>query len=1786
MAQVSATFTSGAIAEYSNNANQNRNAVALASAPRAIESVTIGQAREEWGGTQGNDYDVSVTVNYYDGSTLETTGSFNWVKNTSGGGINYFGIVFTTQPDDGFVPSAGYDRTYIFPVPGYEATFASLTSADDVDGSANFGKNEFNDLRAILDTNYGNTAELSLVKSATLNDGGDGVDVGDTISYTFTVENTGGLTVTDITLTDNLSGISLSGGPIASLAPGASDNSTFTGTYTITQTDIDNGGVRNTATVSGDSNGDGTDDVSDTSGTYSYLDQATDVVFNQTAALALVKTATLNDTDGSGDHSAGDTISYSFAIYNTGDQTVTGITISDPLVTVSGGPIDLASSASDTTTFTGTYTITQSDVDTGSVTNSAYVSGTDASGWTVSDTSGTAQDNDTSTVVTLTASPSIALIKGGVLNDGGDGTAHAGDTISYNFTITNTGNVTLSNIQISDAMLEGAGGTLTGGPISLAPGATNRFSFTGSYTLDADDISAGSVSNTATVTGSSPGNTGDVTDTSGTSETNDTNTVVSLNLSPSIEGWKLSTITDADGSGGLSAGDTIVYTISVKNTGNVVLTNVGVQSDTLEQADGTAPANSFSASDFSIVLGSSTTLNPGEVAQFRGSYAVAQADIDAGGLSNTAKVSGVYNSTTYTDDTHDAADTDGTTTNASDPTENLVPNVAPTLTGPNSSTGTTSAISVNENQTAVFSFSANEAVTWTISGDDAGKFSIDSSTGVLTFSSAPDYENPNDVGDTSENNTYVVVVTGEDAGGLTTSQTVTVTVLDLKGSVGGTVTNSNGSVAAGVTVYLRDTSNNQLATTTTDSAGEYSFTNLSAATYVVEFVHGTKGSRGRSARGQNNGRYVQSIVLVEENFDDVDGILIDPSGVVYNSLTRSPVSGAIVRLYVTRDDNGLRVEVQNSWLDTSGEGGLSGQTTAADGEYAFILNGSAPSGIYDIVVTPPSAFIFESLAIPATSGPYVPEFGAGIETIQTQSTAPTGGDATTYYLEFDFEITTDAATTSNGVINNHIPIDPVELTVTKTADTSGFSSPVTAGDTISYTITAENTGNVVLDNVSITDAQTPTGGSASSLTPTYSSGDADSDSAIDVGETWTWTVSYSLTQADIDAGGLSNLATVTVDDPDDNSITVESSASGNTTTGAGGGTGTSTTLSPSPGLTVTKTADNTSINPASAGDTISYTITVKNTGNVTFTSLSLTDALTSDEAWSASDGGDVDGTGALNVGETWTFTASYAITSSDITSGSVENVAYATGVPASGSNLTVYSGAQGVASTSTSDPSGVGGVVTTLTNQVNLIGLISDDLQAILSDDLAQTATQLSDQANTLVQGALDRTRGYDINACADRLNRLVDATPILFDSGSSKLKPEADEVLLDVSAVIMDCPGGTLFVEGHTDAMGSAQFNLELSYARATAVVDRLNQMGQYSADLIAIGYGEDRPVAENLDEVSRYKNRRVVFRADNQDEVACSDQSQRDASGVILARPGSITVDASGYVQDVDCSNNRVRELSLSVSAMDLDGNNDQSMISATFRQEAGVNTASLSGWYVSGYHSNTDVVNRATGSISGRGLAAGFYGVERRSSGLDFDYLLGIFAGQHDFDLDFSKTGGVIAADGDYRYTGANWRLGLSGETDVWELPIRPHVFISGANARPRDASVTASRGSQSERGTVTINSFTQRRVTAELNFVDLLADPDLTLSLAPRGFCEDSSLNAHGGCGYGFSASLEQAWGGASGAYAVVHYEELDRFDRVTMGAGYNWQVDGGSISGGVSLGSNGEPTLENRIQLSF
>ena len=100
---------------------------------------------------------------------------------------------------------------------------------------------------------------------------------------------------------------------------------------------------------------------------------------------------------------------------------------------------------------------------------------------------------------------------------------------------------------------------------------------------------------------------------------------------------------------------------------------------------------------------------------------------------------------------------------------------APTITGPTGSAGAaTSTKTQAENITAVHTFSANEAVTWSLNGGaDVARFSINSSTGALAFATAPNFEAPNDA---DTNNTYVVGVRATDGSGNASTQTLTVTI--------------------------------------------------------------------------------------------------------------------------------------------------------------------------------------------------------------------------------------------------------------------------------------------------------------------------------------------------------------------------------------------------------------------------------------------------------------------------------------------------------------------------------------------------------------------------------------------------------------------------------------------------------------------------------------------------------------------------------------------------------------------------------------------------------------------------------------------------------------------------------------------------------------------------------------------------------------------------------------------------------------------------------------------------
>ncbi len=471
---------------------------------------------------------------------------------------------------------------------------------------------------------------IALVKIGDVTALSDPPQEGDTVTFRFQVRNTGNVTLTGITLSDSLPGIVPAGGPLASLAPGATDTTTFTATYVLTQTDVDAGEIENTATATGTAPDSST--VSDISGTDFASDGPTTVPLAAEPSIALVKTA---DTAGlSVPPRAGDVIAYDFAVTNTGNVTLTGVTISDILdgIVLSGGPIaSLDPGATDDATISATYTLTQADVDAGTVVNSATATGSPPSGDDVSDVSGTTAGDDTPTEVTLSREPAITLVKTAD-TAGLQSPPQVGDVIAYGFTVQNTGNVTLTNVTVTDLL---PGLVLDGDPIpDLAPAEIDDTTFTATYAITLDDLTAGEVVNTATVTGNPP--TGPpVEDISGTTAGDDAPTEVPLAQEPGISLVKVGD--DSNLIDGAVEGEIITYSFTITNTGNAPLFDVTLTDDLpgILLVGGPIPLMNPAAANDGTDVDSVT---------YSATYAVTAADIANVEVINTATVTGGFGS--------------------------------------------------------------------------------------------------------------------------------------------------------------------------------------------------------------------------------------------------------------------------------------------------------------------------------------------------------------------------------------------------------------------------------------------------------------------------------------------------------------------------------------------------------------------------------------------------------------------------------------------------------------------------------------------------------------------------------------------------------------------------------------------------------------------------------------------------------------------------------------------------------------------------------------------------------------------------------------------------------------------------------------------------------------------------------------------------------------------------------------------------------------------------------------
>ncbi len=283
---------------------------------------------------------------------------------------------------------------------------------------------------------------IELLKTGTLNldvvSPAGVANVGDQITYEFTVTNTGNVTLNDVSVTDPV--ITVLGGPTITLAPLASDSTTFTGVYTLTQIDINNGSFTNTAEATGTPSTGGEDVTDDDDDTQTLP---------AVPEMALTKTASAVDTAGNGIlDRANELIGYTITVENTGNIALTGVSVSDPLLTDldcdAGTPGSQTSGFSiavgGTLTCTGSYAVTQTDLDDngggdGDIDN------------TVSADSAETPSEDASAEVPLGQSPLIGLAKRVVSVT--EITAGTYD-VTYELLVQNYGSAALSALQVTD----------------------------------------------------------------------------------------------------------------------------------------------------------------------------------------------------------------------------------------------------------------------------------------------------------------------------------------------------------------------------------------------------------------------------------------------------------------------------------------------------------------------------------------------------------------------------------------------------------------------------------------------------------------------------------------------------------------------------------------------------------------------------------------------------------------------------------------------------------------------------------------------------------------------------------------------------------------------------------------------------------------------------------------------------------------------------------------------------------------------------------------------------------------------------------------------------------------------------------------------------------------------------------------------------------------------------------------------------------------------------------------
>ncbi|QNP72065.1 DUF11 domain-containing protein [Streptomyces roseirectus] len=1030
---------------------------------------------------------------------------------------------------------------------------------------------------------------LTVVKTSDRTD----LVVGQTVTYSFKVTNTGNVTLKNVTPkegtfsgTGTMSAISCPAAA-SSLAPGASV--TCTATYVVTQADVDAGKVTNTATATGVPPGTDTPVESPPS-------PPNTITGTQKPALTVVKTADRTDLV------VGQTVTYSYKATNTGNVTLTNLTVDEGSFSGTGTmsaitcPANwLAPGAS--TTCTSTYTVTQADVDAGKLTNTATASGTPPNTTTpITSPPGT-------TTITGTPKPALTVVKSADRTN-----LVLGDTITYSFKVTNTGNVTMRDIAVQDSDFTGTGtlSAISCPTTTLAPGASTTC--TATYKVTQADVDAGTLSNSATATGVPPNST---TPTNSPPST----TTVPGTQTPSLKVEKSSDRTD------LVVGETVTYSFKVTNTGNVTLKNVAVQEGSF--------SGTGSMSAISCPAGASS-LPPGAAVTCTATYVVTQADVDAGKVTNTATANGVPPGTTTPIDSPPSPPNTITgtqkpalkVTKAADKTVVALGDVVTytftvtntgnvTMTdvaikeGDFSGTGTMSAPVCSDGAKSLApgaSTTCTATYTITQADVDAGKVTNSATAnGVPPNSTTPVDSPPTTTTVTVDQKPALKVEKSSDRTDLVVGQTVTYSFK---------VTNTGNVTMADVSVKEGDFSGTgtMSAITCPDAAKSLApgASVTCTATYVVTQADVDAGKLTNSATptGTPPGS------TTPQDY---------PPGT--STLTGTQTPGLTVVKTADKTDLVVGETITYSFKATNTGNVTLKDVTIKEGDFSGTGTLSAPSCPDAAKSLAPGA----SVTCTATYVVTQADVDAGTITNSATGTGVPPGTTT--------PITSDPSTAK--VPGTQTP----SLKVEKSSD----RTDLVVGETVTYSFKVTNTGNVTLKEIAVKEGEFSGSGTMSAVTCPAGS--------LAPGAAVTCTATYTVTQADVDAGKVTNTATATGVPPGTDTPVESPPSPPNTITGT-----------QKPALEVVKAADKTQV---VLGDAITYTFTVTNTGNVTLKDVTIKEG---DFSGTGSMSAPVcsDGAKSLAPGASTTCTATYTVTQADVDAGKITNSATSTGVPPQG----------------------------------------------------------------------------------------------------------------------------------------------------------------------------------------------------------------------------------------------------------------------------------------------------------------------------------------------------------------------------------------------------------------------------------------------------------------------------------------------------------------------------------------